>query len=336
MLPYLNRKLLPDLVNEFLDDLSVSKDRSKATLNEYISDIRLFLRFMVANEKNLNSPADLPKDFDLSYLDRDFFNKVTLRDVNNFLTYCKNERKIEGRGIMRKASALRGLFKFLSIKMHYIDNNPLEMLEVASSKKSLPRYLSLEESRDLLDAVSGEFYARDYCILTLFLNCGLRLAELVSLNVTDINFNNKTMIVTGKGNKERMIYLNKSCLNAIEAYLSVRPRDGLADDDARKALFISRLNKRMGRQAVQLMVYKYLKDIGLDGQHYSVHKLRHTAATLMYRHGEVDVLTLKEVLGHENLATTEIYTHVENKQIEDAFASNPLADENPGKAKKEL
>lgn len=325
--PYLNRKLLPDLVNEFLDDLSIAKDRSKSTLNEYVSDIRLFLRYMIANEKNLASLNDLPKDFDMSYLDKDFFNQVTLKDVNNFLTYCKNERKIESRGIMRKASALRGLFKFLSVKMHYIDNNPLEMLEVSSSKKSLPRYLSLEESRDLLNAVSGEFQARDYCILTLFLNCGLRLAELTSLNITDINFNNATMIVTGKGNKERMVYLNKSCLNAIEAYLNVRPRDGLADNDARKALFISRLNKRMGRQAVQLMVYKYLKEIGLDGQHYSVHKLRHTAATLMYRHGEVDVLTLKEVLGHENLSTTEIYTHVESKQIEDAFASNPLSNE---------
>lgn len=331
LLPYLNRNLLPELVNEFLDDLSVAKDRSKSTLNEYVSDIRLFLRYMISNEKKLDSPNDLPKDYDMSYLDKDFFNKVTLRDVNNFLTYCKNERKIESRGIMRKASALRGLFKFLSVKMHYIDQNPLEMLEVASSKKSLPRYLSLEESRDLLNAVSGKFQARDYCILTLFLNCGLRLSELTDLNVTNINFNTKTMIVTGKGNKERMVYLNKSCISALEAYLNVRPRDGLSDDDARKALFISRLNKRMGRQAVQLMVYKCLKEIGLDGQHYSVHKLRHTAATLMYRHGEVDVLTLKEVLGHENLSTTEIYTHVENKQIEEAIASNPLSNENPKK-----
>lgn len=329
MLPYLNRKLLPELVNEFIDDLSVSKDRSEATLNEYISDIRLFLRYMIAAEKNLSSPDELPADFDMSYLDCDFFNKVTLRDVNNFLTYCKINRKIEARGRMRKASALRGLFKYLSVKMHYIDKNPLEMLEVASSKKTLPRYLTLEQSKELLAAVKGENKERDYCILTLFLNCGLRLAELVALNISDVNFENKTLIVIGKGNKERMVYLNKSCILAINAYIRVRPHDGLADDDARKALFISRLNRRIGRQAVQLMVQHYLKEIGLDGQHYSVHKLRHTAATLMYRHGDVDVLTLKEVLGHENLSTTEIYTHIENKQVKEAILSNPLSMEKP-------
>lgn len=329
MQPYLNRKLLPELVNEFLDDLSVTKDRSESTLNEYASDIRLFLRYMVARKNNLSSPDELLPDYDLSYLDRDFFNNITLKDVNNFLTYCKNERLVEARGRVRKASSLRGLFKFLSAKMNYINNNPTEMLEVASSKKSLPKYLTLEQSRELLNAVSGEFKSRDYCILTLFLNCGLRLAELTSLNITDINFENKTMIVTGKGNKERMIYLNKSCLLALDDYLKVRPHDGLKDEDARKALFISRLNKRMGRQAVQLMVYKYLKDIGLDGQHYSVHKLRHTAATLIYQHANIDVIVIKDVLGHENLSTTEIYTHIENKQVQEAISSNPLSKEKP-------
>ena len=331
MQPYLNRKLLPELVNEFLDDLSVTKDRSESTLNEYASDIRLFLRYMVARKNNLSSPDELLPDYDLSYLDRDFFNNITLKDVNNFLTYCKNERKLEASGRMRKASALRGLFKFLSVKMKYIDTNPLEMLEVASSKKKLPRYLTLEQSKALLNAVNGEFKSRDYCILTLFLNCGLRLAELTSLNITDINFENKTLIVTGKGNKERMVYLNNACIDALKSYLNERSHDGLSTDDARKALFVSRLNKRLGRQAVQLMVYKYLKDIGLDGQHYSVHKLRHTAATLMYQHGDVDVLTLKEVLGHENLSTTEIYTHIENKQVQEAISSNPLSKEKPVK-----
>ena len=329
MLPYLNRKLLPELVNEYIDDLSVTKDRSQATLNEYVSDIRLFLRYMVSKENDLDSPDELPNDYDLSYIDVNFFKKVTLKDVNNFLTYCKNERLVEANGRMRKASALRGLFKYLSVKMHYIDNNPLEMLEVASSKKALPRYLTLEQSIELLNSVSGENKARDYCILTLFLNCGLRLAELTSLNIGDINFSNKTMIVKGKGNKERMIYLNDSCIMALEEYLKCRRHDGLANDDARKALFLSRLNKRIGRQSVQLMVYKYLEKIGLDGQHYSVHKLRHTAATLMYRHGDVDVLTLKEVLGHENLTTTEIYTHIENRQIRDAISNNPLSKKKP-------
>ena len=208
--------------------------------------------------------------------------------------------------------------------MNYIDHNPAAQLQVAPPKKALPKYLTLEQSIALLDSVKGENKERDYCILTLFLNCGLRLAELCSLNINDVNFENETMIVTGKGNKQRVVYLNDACIRALNDYLAVRPAGSLKGDD-RKALFISRLNKRIGRQAVQLMVYHYLEEIGLNGQHYSVHKLRHTAATLMYQHGEVDVLILKDMLGHEQLSTTEIYTHLENKQLRDAAKKNPLS-----------
>jgi integrase len=195
-----------------------------------------------------------------------------------------------------------------------------------SDKDFENKYLSLEESRQLLNSVSGENMIRDYCILTLFLNCGLRLAELVSLNLHDVDFNKQSMVVTGKGNKQRVVFLNNACISALKDYLKIRPVDSLKGDD-RNALFISRLNKRIGRQAVQLMVYKSLEKIGLDGQHYSVHKLRHTAATLTYQYGDVDVLILKEMLGHENLSTTEIYTHLESKQLREAAASNPLSNE---------
>ena len=198
----------------------------------------------------------------------------------------------------------------------------------SKSKEKLPKYLTLEQSRELLGSVEGPNKERDYCILTLFLNCGLRLAELVNLNIHDFDLVNKTLVVTGKGNKQRMLYLNKACVDSIMAYLAVRPHDGLKAD-ARNALFVSRLHKRIGRQAVQLMVYGYLEKIGLDGQHYSVHKLRHTAATLLYQHSGVDVLVLKDLLGHENLSTTEIYTHIENKQLREAISKNPLSDESP-------
>ncbi len=207
--------------------------------------------------------------------------------------------------------------------MGYIANNPSAQISVASDQKRLPKYLTLEQSLELLKAVDGPDKARDYCILTLFLNCGLRLAELCALNLSDLNFTDKTMLVTGKGNKQRMLYLNETCVRALLDYLKVRPVDKLRGDD-RDALFISRLNKRLGRQSVQLMVYKYLEKIGLQGQHYSVHKLRHTAATLMYQHGNIDVLVIKDVLGHENLSTTEIYTHIANKQIQEAIEKNPL------------
>lgn len=324
---FINREILPPLVDEYITELIVVKGRSELTVNEYISDLRLFFRFLVSREINLPSPADLEENFDLSYIDANYMNKITLKDVTEFIIYCSTDRTNNKTTRARKASSLRGFFKYIADKMHYIDQNPVSQLQVAKSDKKLPKYLTLEQSRALLASVKEPNKERDYCILTIFLNCGLRLAELVNLNVSDINLNEQTMIVTGKGNKQRMVFLNKACIIALEKYLTVRPADQLKGED-RKALFISRLNKRMGRQAVQLMVYRYLEAIGLNGQHYSVHKLRHTAATLMYQHGNVDVLVLKEVLGHENIATTEIYTHIDSKQLRDAAKSNPLSMEN--------
>lgn len=326
MADYIDRSLLPDLVNEYISELSVVKGRSIQTVNEYISDLRLFFRYIAAIRNGLQSPDDLEKNFDLSYIDVNFISEIKLKDVNEFLIYCAGSRSNNATTRSRKASSIRGFFRYVSDKMHYIDVNPVSQLEVAKRKRDLPRYLTLEESIQLLNSVEGPNKTRDYCILTLFLNCGLRLAELVGLNVRDINLTEQTMVVTGKGNKQRKIYLNKACIDALTAYLQVRPNNNLKGDD-RNALFISRLNKRIGRQAVQLMVYHYLEVIGLDGQHYSCHKLRHTAATLMYQHGNVDVLVLKEMLGHEAIATTEIYTHLENKQLREAAKRNPLSKE---------
>ncbi len=326
MADYIDRALLPDLVNEYISELSVVKGRSTQTVSEYISDLRLFFRFLVAERSGLQSPDELEKNFDLSYIGLDFISEITLKDVNEFLIYCAGSRSNNTTTRSRKASSIRGFFRYIADKMHYIETNPVSQLQVAKRKKELPRYLTLEESISLLESVEGPNKARDYCILTLFLNCGLRLAELVSLNVRDVNLTEKTMIVTGKGSKQRKIYLNKACVDALTAYLQVRPQNNLKGDD-RNALFISRLNKRIGRQAVQLMVYHYLEVIGLDGQHYSCHKLRHTAATLMYQHGNVDVLVLKEMLGHEAIATTEIYTHLESKQLREAAKRNPLSKE---------
>lgn len=320
----IDRNLLPPLVDEYISELMIVKARSKATVEQYITDLYLFFCFLEKKDTTL-SPEENRQQYDLSYLGTDYMSKVTLRDATEFLLYCSEVRKNDVKARARKASSIRGFFKYISDKMNYIEKNPMSQLQVASGKKALPKYLTLEQSIALLDSVSGKDMERDYCILTLFLNCGLRLAELVGLNVTDISLDNETMVVTGKGNKQRVVYLNDACITALKAYLAVRPHNSLKDPDAKKALFVSRLNKRIGRQAVQLMVYRQLEKIGLDGQHYSVHKLRHTAATLMYQHGGVDTLVIKEVLGHENLATTEIYTHLENKQLREAAKSNPLS-----------
>ena len=206
----------------------------------------------------------------------------------------------------------------------------MKELERPKEKKSLPKYLTLEQSIELLNAVDGKQKERDYCILTLFLNCGMRLSELVGLNVTDIR-PDATARILGKGNKERIIYLNQACVGAIEDYLRVRPVDNVKD---RNALFISNQLKRMSPKTVQALVYKYLEKIGLDSQGYSCHKLRHTAATLMYQHGNVDIRVLKEILGHENLGTTEIYTHLNTQQMENAANSTPLSKVKPKSKKK--
>ena len=316
--------LMPELVNEYIRHLGVVKDSSALTTEEYVRDLRLFFEYYCQSKRIIEIKED--EICDLSFVDVKLISQITLTDLHAFLAHCNTDRGNSSVTRARKASSLRGFFKYISDRMGYIQNNPASQLQVAQNKKKLPKYLTLEQSKALLEAVEGENYARDYCILTLFLNCGLRLAELVNLNLSDFKLNEKTLIVTGKGNKQRMIYLNKACVDAIEAYLTVRPADGIKGDD-RNALFISRLKKRLGRQSVQLMVYAYLKKIGLDGEHYSVHKLRHTAATLMYQYGDVDVLVLKDLLGHENLSTTEIYTHIENKQLREAAKKNPLSNE---------
>ena len=211
----------------------------------------------------------------------------------------------------------------MSSQTHQIENNPALMLEAPKVKQSLPKHLTLEDSLELLNSVDGNNKQRDYCILVLFLNCGLRLAELCSLNLSSISSDN-TLTVVGKGNKERVVYLNNACMEALRAYLEVRPNDGIPVTE-KNALFISRNHRRISPKTVQHIVKTYLEKSGLGGQGFSTHKLRHTAATLMYQHGDVDIRVLKDILGHANLGTTQIYTHVSDKQIKHAVDQNPLS-----------
>lgn len=213
-------------------------------------------------------------------------------------------------------------YKFLTNQKHLMDVSPLQQLESPKQKKSLPKYLTLEQSLELLNAIDGPYKERDYCMITLFLNCGMRLSELVGLNLSDIRKDATVIRVVGKGNKERIVYLNDACKTAIQRYLAVRPHEGLRDRDA---LFISKQRKRISPKTVQYLVKKYLGEIDLKSGGYSVHKLRHTAATLMYQYGHVDIRVLKDILGHENLGTTEIYTHLSDKQMENAVNASPLA-----------
>lgn len=308
----------PEVVKDFLFYLQTVKAKSPRTVNEYYLDLRMFFRFMKVLRGNVKCEFD---EIKIDDIDIDFIKEITLTDIYEFMNYLINDRGMQTAGRSRKASTLHTFFNYLTLKKHLLDYDPTKELEMPKLKKSLPKYLTLEQSLELLNAIDGKNKERDYAIITIFLNCGLRLSELVGLNVTDIR-NDNTIRVLGKGNKERIVYLNNACLDAINNYLKVRPVDGLKD---KKALFISSQLKRMSPKTVQAMVYKYLEKIGLNSQGYSCHKLRHTAATLMYQHGNVDIRVLKEVLGHENLGTTEIYTHLSSQQLEDASKSNPLA-----------
>lgn len=309
----------PDIVKDFLFYMQTIKDKSLKTINEYYLDLRMFLRFM----KVLRGTAG-EDDFDkinIDDVDIEFIREITLSDIYEFMNYLITERGIQTAGRSRKASTLHSFFRYLTVKKHLLETDPSAELEMPKKKKALPKYLTLEQSIELLNAVEGKNKERDYCILTLFLNCGLRLSELVGLNINDIHPDN-TARVLGKGNKERTIYLNEACIDSINKYKEVRPVDRVKD---KKALFLSSQLKRMSPKTVQAMVYKYLEKIGLNSQGYSCHKLRHTAATLMYQHGNVDIRVLKDILGHENLGTTEIYTHLSNQQLQKAANSNPLS-----------
>lgn len=314
---------LPEILRDYLVYTQTVKGRSELTVDEYCRDITMFLQYMVFIKNGMPSDTDILQ-INISNIDIDFVKNITLNDAYLFVLYCKNERSNNARTRSRKICSIRSFYKYLTNKKGLLKVNPMAELESPKEKKSLPKYLSLEQSIALLDAVDGDNKERDYCILTLFLNCGIRLSELYGLNLRDIKSDN-TMRVTGKGNKERVVYLNDACVNAVNEYLKVRPVDGVKD---KNALFISRNKNRLSRKTIQWIVYKYLERIGLKGEHsegYSVHKLRHTAATLMYQYGHVDIRVLKDLLGHENLGTTEIYTHLSNKDIEDAANANPLS-----------
>lgn len=315
---------MPDIVVEFLNYMLTIQNKSEKTVQEYYYDLRTFLRYI----KIIKYNADENKFDELSVNDItiDDIKSIDLTDLYSFMAFMSRQRNNTAVTRARKVACLKSFYKYLYTKLKVIDYNPAAELDSPKTVKSLPRYLKLDESIRLLQSIKGKKnVARDYAIITLFLNCGLRLSELVSININDIR--GDVLTVVGKGNKERTIYLNKACKDAIEAYLKERSKiEGIRDP---KALFISERKNRISPKTVQYLVKKYIKAAGLDPDKYSPHKLRHTAATLMYKHGNVDIRSLQAILGHESVATTEIYTHVDNDQLRQAVNKNPLSSFTP-------
>ena len=318
---------MPEAVKKFTTYMRVTKNRSQKTVSEYEHDLLTFFRYYVATRDGIAYDSDEFSQLDVSRINDSDLRSVTAETILNYLGYIATDRNNEAATRARKLSSLKSFFKYLQLTLHIIDENPAINIDTPAQKKRLPKHLTLEESVALLEAVNADTESkhreRDYCIITLFLNCGMRLSELTGISLSDIDPELRSLRVIGKGNKERIIYLNDSCRDALRSYITVRARDGEIKD--KNALFISRFHKRMSNQTVQWMVYKYLDAAGLGYKNFSTHKLRHTAATLMYQSGEVDVRVLKDILGHEQLNTTQIYTHVSDSAMESAMTKNPLA-----------
>lgn len=320
----------PEYLNSFLDYSITILNKSPNSVKEYNYDIANFLKFMMIHFK-LTNETDY-EQIDITKFSEQDLKKITLSDIHSYVSHLAIDNKSKATTRARKISTIRIFFKYLSQKTNILEVNPAQNLETPKLEKRMPKYLSLDDSKKLLNAADNQDnrnYKRDYAITTLFLNCGMRLSELVGINMNDIDFNECKMTVIGKGNKERTIYLNKSCMVAINDYISSRPPQSLIKRDSKnseKALFLSKQKKRISNRTVQAIINKELQQAGLDSKNLSVHKLRHTAATLMYQYGNVDIRALQELLGHQSISTTEIYTHVSNDQVRNAVESNPLAD----------
>lgn len=309
---------LPYVLNEFLGYSYTIRGKSINTIEGYKVELRLFLKYMKNIKMKLNKKEI--EDIDITDIDIDFIDSLKLIDLYSFINYATIKRGNSSYARARKISAIKAFYKYLCEKLKALKDNPSLELESPKLSKRNPIYLTLDESIDLLRSVDGRNKERDYCIIIFFLNCGMRLSELVGINISRIN--GDTLTVIGKGNKERTVYLNDSCMDALRAYLNVRPKEGLEDEDA---LFLSERKRRIDKRSVERLVKKYVKKSGLFGEKYTPHKLRHTAATLMYKYGSVDIRALKEILGHESVSTTQIYTHVDEEKLRDAVMSNPLA-----------
>lgn len=320
----INDKALPPSLNNFLNYLDTIRGKSVNTIAGYKLDLTMFFRFLKMYKGYTDKKTDF-EEIKINDIDKDFLNSITLPDIYAFISFVENYRDNKSYARARKIAAIRSFFKYLHTKEKILKENPAQDLETPKIDKRNPIYLTLKESKNLLSSIDGDNKERDYCIITLFLNCGLRLSELVSIDIPRIK--GDILTVVGKGNKERTIYLNPASINSINDYLIIRNefRDKIKED--KDALFISRNLKRINKRTVELIVKKWISIAGIENEKMSPHKLRHTAATLMYKYGNVDIRSLQQILGHENVSTTQIYTHVDSEKLREAVNLNPLSHE---------
>ncbi|MBR6102786.1 MAG: tyrosine-type recombinase/integrase [Ruminococcus sp.] len=312
----------PYYLEDFLTNMRIIRNRADRTEEAYYIDIRTFLRYLKVKHRDVPANTEWG-DITIADVPLEYLEDFSLNDAHVYLRFLKDNRGNETATRARKCSALKQFYIFLHQKAKLIENNPMTELELPSVKNKLPKFLSLEDSMKLLESIDSKYKQRDYCIILLFLNCGMRLSELVGLNLGDYSKANRTLRLFGKGSKERIIYLNDSCIEALDDYINnYRCKDAGADPNA---IFLSANKTRINKRRVQQIVEENLARAGLSNMGITTHKLRHTAATLMYQYGGVDTLVLKEQLGHKSVGTTEIYTHLSNENLKAAAEANPLA-----------
>ena len=320
---------MPQTVRDFAAYKSGIQNCSPKTVSEYLLDLRTFLRYIVASREGVDPESEAFLALDIRDLDLAFMGSIRTSEIYSFLQYSGTVRRNLWAAKARKLVSIRMFYRYLVNKTKQLENNPAAEIESPKPRRSLPKFLSLQESLLLLQTIRDDkesrTVVRDYAIVTLFLNCGMRVSELVGIDLNDIQREMRSLRVTGKGAKERIIYLNEACRTALAEYMPLRLADANGRSLKEKALFLSSRQQRISVKTVQWLVYKYLDLAGLGDRHLSVHKLRHTAATLMYQSGGVDVRVLKDILGHEQLNTTQIYTHVSSASMEQAMAQNPLS-----------
>ena len=319
-----NNSKLPDSVVDFLTYLQTIKNKSKNTIDAYKKDLIIFFRFMKKYRGLIKDDTIEFEEIEITSIDDEFIKSIKLRDLYAFMSFIEKYRGNSSYARARKVATLKSYFKFLQGKAKMIVDNPTIELESPKVNKRHPIYLTLNQSVHLLESLDkkNKNYQRDYCILTLFLNCGMRLSELCNIQIN--KFKNDTLTIIGKGDKERTVYLNEACLKAIANYLKVR-NDSKALPEDKKFLFLSSRNSPINQRTVEIMIKKHITNAGLTDEKYTPHKLRHTAATLMYKYGNVDIRSLQSILGHENISTTQIYTHVDDDSLREAVKSNPLS-----------
>ncbi len=312
----------PYFLNEFFTYQRVVLLKSEKTIEAYHYDLRIFLRYLKV-KKGVVEPDTPFNMISISDTPIEYIKSLTKLHILQYLNYVASERENTAKTRHRKLASLRLFFKCMHRDLGLIDSDPTKDVDYPKMPDHLPKFLTLDESINLLENmnVDDPYYLRDYCIVTLFINCGMRLSELVGLNMQDVNLDERSMRLLGKGNKERIIHINDACADAIITYLPTRK----PSDKEPNALFLSKQGSRLCNRRVEQIVDNALRDSNLDNRGLSTHKLRHTAATLMYQHGNVDPLMLKEILGHKSISTTEIYTHVSNEGLKTAMDASPLA-----------